>query len=64
VRERREAELKNDDAARAKAEATRTVELAAVTYSDATIVVSEHEAQTLRDAVPEAKCPSGSFLSH
>jgi glycosyltransferase involved in cell wall biosynthesis len=55
VRERREAELKNDDAARAKAEATRTVELAAVTYSDATIVVSEHEAQTLRDAVPEAK---------
>jgi glycosyltransferase involved in cell wall biosynthesis len=54
VRQWREAELKNDKIAMAKVEETRTTELCAVTYSDATIVVSEYEAALLSEAAPGA----------
>jgi glycosyltransferase involved in cell wall biosynthesis len=55
LREMREAELLNDSRMMARAEAVRATELAVVARADATIVLSTHEAEILRQAVPAAR---------
>ncbi len=52
VRERREAELANDDDLRRKAEETRRAELEAYRQADAVIVVSEEDGRHLREHLP------------
>ncbi len=54
LREQREAELNNDDVARARAHETRIRELTVVEKADATIVVSDYEAELLGGSVPDA----------
>jgi glycosyltransferase involved in cell wall biosynthesis len=54
VREQREAELKQDAEALGRAAETRIMELAHAANADATIVVSDQEAELLRREVPQA----------
>jgi GT2 family glycosyltransferase len=52
VRERREAELANDDALRAKAQKTRRAELETYRAADAVIVVTDEDGRHLREHLP------------
>jgi glycosyltransferase involved in cell wall biosynthesis len=52
VRERREAELANDDALRAKAEKTRRAEIESYRAADAVIVVTDEDGRHLQEHLP------------